>query len=734
MYKGSLLFILLFCFSFLSGQNPVSTDSSRTTKEKEERPAPEPFILKPIIGLGTGMFSFYGDLYRKNFVNPQVSRIGYDLSVTQKLNSSLNMSFYVLFGKLGANERQPTRNLNFESQIRVGGVHLEYTFDNFLNPGRNISPYIALGFESFEFLTKTDLFDQYGNRYHYWSDGSIRNVDQNSSEAGTAVIIKRDYTYESDVRELNLDGFGKYPERSFAVPVGVGALMHLSPRMDFKIGTTFHFGLTDYIDGVTENSIGERKGNSRNDNFLMSSFSVRYDLVRERKGADTIIEEDFSDEGIYAIDTEDGDRDGVLDINDSCQFTPTGVVVDLKGCPLDIDLDLVSDYKDKETPSPNPLTDTEGVALTDSSIQRMYDFYNDTLGTMFMVTEIIEPAGRPKKKDGEEYTVLIGTYKGALSNEVMTQFLSIPDIGSTLTPDSATAYTAGSFTSKQSAEKRLAKIQQQGFKNAKVVRRKGNMFFDPETVLATADPKNQTDPQKGNDTTAGQQGKDQKDTVGSLKDGIEGKDVTSGGDTSDITNAGDRDKLVFRVQLGAYRKRLSKNVFQDSKNLLEVKTDDGLYKYTSGSFSTFDEAAKHKVEMLQKYPGAFIVAYKNGKRVALTDAGATPAKPMKPEDLEENGQPQNVINKDLVYFKVQVGAFMNEPPAEMQAKFEKLKTLEKSKTTAGLTRFTSGSFKTFEEAKAHRDKLRAQGIADAFIIAFFKEELINVQEAIELKK
>ena len=126
----------------------------------------------------------------------------------------------------------------------------------------------------------------------------------------------------------------------------------------------------------------------------------------------------------------------------------------------------------------------------------------------------------------------------------------------------------------------------------------------------------------------------------------------------------------------------------------------------TGSFTTFDAAAKHKVEMLLKgYQGAFITAYKDGKRVSLQEAGATPAK--KEDHLEESPDSSavNAVDKKLVIFKVQVGVFKNEPPAEKQAKFEKIKGVSRESTGAGLNRYVVGSFNSYNEAMASKAEI-----------------------------
>ena len=460
--------LLLIC-SLLSvlvvGAQTTAEDSASLTLSHvpEQKPEPKPFVFKPTIGLGVGMLSYYGDLYQKHLVNPQVSRVGYELSINQTITPFLRFGFYTMFGKLGANERLITRNENFESQIRMGGAHLEYDFSNWLGPNRNVYPWITVGFESFEFLTKTDLYDKNGNLYYYWSDGSIRSLPENSPIAGQASFLVRDYTYETDVRERNLDGFGKYAERSWAVPVGIGFSFKLTDQWDAKIGTTFHFTFTDYIDGISETSTGNRKGNSKNDNFVFTAFTLRYNLNGPEK-IDTT-HEIFADTSLYAFNDEDYDGDGILDLSDSCGLTPKGVTVDLKGCPLDDDKDLTADYRDKEEGTSRDLfADENGIGLTDSIIKRRWDMYNDSTGELFATQEILTRQNLAGTGGGSKtYMVSLGTYSGGIPNALMTKMLSVSDVSGTLLNDSSTIYTAGKFTDLREAEKRRKQLEQQGF-------------------------------------------------------------------------------------------------------------------------------------------------------------------------------------------------------------------------------------------------------------------------------
>jgi len=731
-------FILLSTFAFAQDNETVKADSISSNSKPVSAPVKPGFVFKPTIGLGTGMFSFYGDLYNKHFQNPSVSRIAYELSISQKLTDYLQFNFYALFGKLGANERitGSGRNLNFESQIRAGGINILYDFDNFLPKDRWASPYISLGVESFEFLSKTDLYDGEGRKYNYWSDGTIRDLAENDANSVNAVELHRDYTYESDIRTLNLDGFGKYAERSWAIPVGAGAILKVNDYWNVKIGATMHFTFTDYIDGVTSKSVGERAGTSKNDNFMMTSISIHYNLGL--KNNDEQSEEgDFSDVDFFALDLEDFDKDGVPDSKDSCQGTPAGVPVDAKGCPLDEDEDGVPDHNDDELSTPKgALVDTRGVQLNDSTLAYQYSFYTDSTG-LFAKVEYHDHNGNSFKNNfyQKEYTVQLGTFKKGLTPELMTKFLSVNDISSAAIDDSTTIYTAGKFPDLLSAEQRKRELVEQGLTDAKVVYKQNGKYYDAASIASNVVPGNSTDNKNGSDNKGTDSAKDPKSNKNNVKDNSAN---TSDNNTSDNTsansNAANQKGTVLRVQLGAYKKRLSKNVFKDINDLIEIKTEDGLYKYLTGSFTSFDVAAKHKVEMLLKgYSGAFIAAYKDGKRISLAEAGATmPKKDEVPEISDSTAV--NGANKSLVAFKVQIGVFKNEPPSDKQEQFNKVKGLAKEITPSGLTRYVAGSFNDYKSAEALKAELIKNGLSDAFVIAFFNGQYISIQEAIELAK
>ena len=744
----SAAFILLFSSAQLNAQTDTSSITLSHTQELP-KPKPEPFVFKPTLGLGTGMFSVFGDLYQKHAISPSVSRVGFELSLSQPINPYLRFGFYTMFGKLGANERLIYRNLNFESTIRIGGVHLEYNFANWIPPSHSIHPWISIGFESFEFLTKTDLYDANGLAYNYWSDGSIRSLAENDPFAAQASFLVRDYTYETDVREQNLDGFGKYPERSFAVPVGAGMLMQLTDKVDMKIGTTFHFGFTDYLDGVTSNSTGMRTGTHGNDNFVFTSFSLRYNLTGPGETIDSTGKDPFSDVDYYALEQWDYDKDGVIDINDSCAGTPFGVEVNLKGCPLDEDGDRTANYRDRELgTSRDMFTDELGIGLTDSVIQRRWDMYNDSTGALFAITEIVRTNKNSTGTGGNErkvYMVSLGNYSKGVSNDVLTRLLSVPDLTGTLLADSSTIYTAGKFYDLRDAEKRRKQLEAQGFTNPKLVYKTPDGKYVEVNDVFVNGPAGPTGSigATGSTGSVGATGSiGATGSTGSIgatgSTGSIGATGSTGsigatGSTGFASDPANADQLVFRVQLGAFSRPISKGTFGDVPDLTVVKTEDGLYKYMSGSYSTFEQAANAKAQLLVKgYAGAFITAYKNGKRIPLEKAGAVYIKQEK-ENLSDSTQ-QSANVKSLVTFKVQLGVFRNAVPTDVMESLNKISNVEHDITPSGLTRYTNGNTNDYKAILALKEKMKTQGFPDAFVIAFFKGQQISVPEALELLK
>jgi N-acetylmuramoyl-L-alanine amidase len=88
-------------------------------------------------------------------------------------------------------------------------------------------------------------------------------------------------------------------------------------------------------------------------------------------------------------------------------------------------------------------------------------------------------------------------------------------------------------------------------------------------------------------------------------------------------NAANYANLSYRVQFftSRSRKALTSRKFRDVPNIREY-VENGLYKYTSGNFPTYDEALKHQkfIREIKKYNDAFIICFLGDKRITLEKA------------------------------------------------------------------------------------------------------------------
>jgi cell division protein FtsN len=80
--------------------------------------------------------------------------------------------------------------------------------------------------------------------------------------------------------------------------------------------------------------------------------------------------------------------------------------------------------------------------------------------------------------------------------------------------------------------------------------------------------------------------------------------------------------VEFRVQCGAFRDKNSADTQLAAKyritEIIQEEFTDGWYKYTVGSFRTYEEASNYKELFIArtKISTAFIVAYRDGRRLA----------------------------------------------------------------------------------------------------------------------
>ncbi len=98
---------------------------------------------------------------------------------------------------------------------------------------------------------------------------------------------------------------------------------------------------------------------------------------------------------------------------------------------------------------------------------------------------------------------------------------------------------------------------------------------------------------------------------------------------------------------------------------------------------------------------------------------------------ENNPIPQDVTLPEGLIYRIQIGFFMNELPAEH---FDGLFPLSTEKIDNVYMRYMVGLFDTYNDARIAKDKIIAKGYSDAFIIAYLNGKRIPIAEAIKIEK
>lgn len=676
----SVFIILLFSFNAAAqDENNTSSDSSATNS----RP--------PTLAIGFGTLGYFGELNQGKGLNtPLIGRLAADVEFRQNINYFLEFTINAWGGKISANERSVDRNLNFESTLFSGGFGLNYNFANFLPENPTLLPILGVGIEFISFNSKTDLLDANRTAYHYWSDGSIRNISETDINSEQAIRLYRDYTYESDIKEndyYNLDPFNTY---TLAIPLKVGANLLINDRWQFRAAATYHFTFTDMLDGVSANN-GNFKGDSQNDNLLYTSVSLSYNFKKTERP-----EIDDAYEYFNELDTAlDSDFDGVKDFWDECPNTEEGAQVDEKGCPIDGDEDGVGNYMDEElTSAPGAQVDTVGVTYTEEDLTLFYAKFFDTTGTYSPIEDeiyseqIIAGKTKRKRKQTTMYAVAIGEFQGDIPQEMINSILSVPDV-KTYDNDGTILVAVGLYKTVEEAKQRQANLEKQNISTTEIV------AINPNNSINT----------------------------------ISGDTASFEKETLNKSRMATSQNTIYRVQIGAFAKAPNEKAFENLPNVVSIKGDDGLTRYYSGVYSSYREAAEAKIDILATgYGGAFVVAFKAGNKVALGNINTVSLNKTQKESLKSN-QALTEEQKNNLKFKVQVGSYSKQVPAEMLEKFMELGNVEQVKGVKGQIKYVAGSYDNYEDAAKYKKELVSKGYKGCYVVGVYYGKVITVTEA-----
>ena len=673
---------------------------SKTTNENQTDANLED-LYKPILSIGIGTLSFFGDIgdtiSGKNRIKraPFQGGFSYTLRLVNPLTDYLDVAFYAMLGSTSVNQTTesslyPTPNgLIFRSSIKSGGITFNYNFNQLLKKGHILEPYVHLGVESIEYNSEVNTNPNDGNN-SFDSDVSIFSPNQ--------------------------------PKNKYAIgiPLELGAHIHIGNKIKFRVGSAIHFTTTDYIDGIN-NSVNFPIGSGK-DNLLFTHIAIAYDFnsKKETPSIDPLMDEISIN--LLLQDTIDSDGDSIVDHIDFCANTPPNTPVDKFGCPLDDDIDGVMNSKDDELLTvEGVIVNENGVTMTDDDFMLAYKKYRDSTGEYSEWDTILNISYSgpisPKLMIGEkikfkpkkELFIVIGSDVKGVSSDELWEKLAERDFQVKESGDSV-IYVIGGYDEKELS----TKIKEMDDNSIAV---QGIVEISSDDEIKSLDQK-------------------EIEEIMNTTERIKDKSSINNKNSSEFVppKKPNDNSPTFRVQIGAFNRKIKKSIFKDIPNVVGLKGDDGLYRFFSGSYNDKSKAASHKVELtITGYNDAFIVAFQNGKRITLKEAGFEVKKKFT-ENLDVSSIPsKNQIDPKLVRFKIQVGAFKEKVPADILANFEKLGNV-KAITNAGqvYTKYYMGDFMDYSNVLKFRKKLVANGLIDCFIVGEFKKNIITSKEALDL--
>jgi len=392
---------------FLAQGQETEYDSLLQRVDTVENP-----VYKPVVSFSYGVINFLGDV-RNSYNTSAIGNNAFQVNVSTFVDRKhyFTANFYYLSGKLSGNSYSHTdivQNLNFQTDISVFGANLEYRFGHLFDKEALVRPFLSLGIGNLNYSAKGDLSDASGQDYYYWSDGTIRDVDE--AVPGPSNLLYRDYDFETDLRlrEEEEFGLGEYNQRSLVLPLTIGAHFRISRRAFFSLGVSYHYAFSDLLDNVAYEGTSV-KGAKGNDSYLYSHIGIHFDLFSDptTRTVDLL----YADVEFDPVMFDDEDGDFVLDITDRCPGTPYGVEVDTLGCPLDGDMDGVPDYLDQELATANGAwVDDQGVTVSRDEFAESMDLRNNAMG----------------REHVEEYMAIIrGEYELESSVDIPENFISL---------------------------------------------------------------------------------------------------------------------------------------------------------------------------------------------------------------------------------------------------------------------------------------------------------------------
>lgn len=363
-----------------------------------------------------------------------------------------------------------------------------------------------------------------------------------------------------------------------------------------------------------------------------------------------------------------------------------------------------------------------------------------------------------KIPDGLVFRVQIGAFKAPIPNN---SFRGLTPVNGQTTPNGYIRYTAGNFDKYEDANGVKNDLKKLGYNDAFVV-----VYYNGQRItLNEAINIMQKDGKEINLSPNVSAGITENTNIpkNPFVAPVNTNPIVANTEPVVVTKELEKiNGLLFTVQIGVYSKEVKRGQLYNLNPIYTEKLPSGLYRYTAGIYNIGDKVKSDRAKVNELgIKDAFVSAYYNGKRVPFADGeklkadsvnlkmepenpivfpggGTTVVTPANntpagtatttsvtpfsngvtngPAPTAENGVK---IGEEGISFKVQIGAYRSQVPADIAANFQKIQIWPvENKLINALYIYTVGNFTDAKFAKQLRDQMVALGITDAFVSVY----------------
>lgn len=187
--------------------------------------------------------------------------------------------------------------------------------------------------------------------------------------------------------------------------------------------------------------------------------------------------------------------------------------------------------------------------------------------------------------------------------------------------------------------------------------------------------------------------------------------------------------VEFTVQIAASKRINDPLYFKNKFGLsgdVQMHSGQGWYRFSIGKYIKYWQAREYRNILVTRnnINGAFVVAYREGERIMLSELIAADA-----SKAEAAGPPQPARPSFTRAFSVQVLASKSGSitPGAIREMYEiDLEVFKEYNPSDGTFQYSVGNFESYQEAAKVRNKLKVKGIRGAFVVGY--KDGVRVQD------